>query len=305
MSWVEGRDHGLRRPESETFAARLTRVLAERERSLTWLRRRLAERGHSVSLATLSYWRRGRREPERAASLDAVEAIEEILDLQRGELKAAIGPSRRNSPSESERPDTAQDIDMLAGQAVDHGLAELGLALGQVAEGSIHLTVDVDAAGRERRLTSRALIRATRDGVRRVPIGMIFGVPTPDALRFEALAGAQVGRVHHNADHGVHLAELVLDRELRMNESALVEHRIELGDGIPSQREYHHYLMSRVHEFTLWVRFARLRPATHCEAYQLVDGEETTSPVDMHGATSAHLVLRGFGPGTAGLRWAW
>ncbi|TMR02239.1 transcriptional regulator [Actinomadura soli] len=48
--------------------------------SLEALSRRLKALGSPVSVACLSHWQRGRNRPERADSLKAVRALEEILD---------------------------------------------------------------------------------------------------------------------------------------------------------------------------------------------------------------------------------
>ena len=53
----------------------------------------LHARGHTISIATLSYWQSGRSLPGRPASLRALGALESILDVPRGHLAGLLpGP---------------------------------------------------------------------------------------------------------------------------------------------------------------------------------------------------------------------
>ena len=51
------------------------------------IRHRLAMRGITVSTTSLSYWQSGRSRPERAESLAAVTALEDLLELPAGSLR--------------------------------------------------------------------------------------------------------------------------------------------------------------------------------------------------------------------------
>ncbi|MGL5826212.1 MAG: hypothetical protein ACRCYU_15570, partial [Nocardioides sp.] len=70
-------------PESDDFdapfAVALRTAIANRGVSLTWLHRRLGEEAHPISIATLSYWRSGQRQPEHARSRDALGILEDLL----------------------------------------------------------------------------------------------------------------------------------------------------------------------------------------------------------------------------------
>jgi len=59
--------------------------MRERDVGLSALSQRPGDRGLQVSIATLRYWRSGQRQPGEA-SMESVEAIEEILGLATGEL---------------------------------------------------------------------------------------------------------------------------------------------------------------------------------------------------------------------------
>ena len=71
---------------AQTFAA----AVAASGMSLDAIRRALADQGHQLSVATLSYWRSGRRRPERSSSLAALEDLEGVLGVEPGTLMAKL-----------------------------------------------------------------------------------------------------------------------------------------------------------------------------------------------------------------------
>ena len=58
--------------------------------SLERIRAHLLAYGHDVSVATLSYWQTGRSVPLRRASLQALGALEAILQVPRGALASRL-----------------------------------------------------------------------------------------------------------------------------------------------------------------------------------------------------------------------
>jgi hypothetical protein len=87
------------------FEVALAALIDRSGLTLDRVRDRLAERGVHVSRATLSYWRQGRSRPERAASLDAVTALEELFGLPNASLLKLLGPRRPRGPRAA-RPGT-------------------------------------------------------------------------------------------------------------------------------------------------------------------------------------------------------
>ena len=63
----------------EAFARTLSRGIRTRRLTLKEVRDQLAARGVQVSAVTLSYWMRGRTQPERPESLRAVSILEDLL----------------------------------------------------------------------------------------------------------------------------------------------------------------------------------------------------------------------------------
>ncbi|KQZ23070.1 hypothetical protein [Microbacterium sp. Root553] len=80
------------------FAAALRAAISERGITLARLRSQLIDDGNPVSMATLSYWRSGDRQPEGAQSLSVVDGIEDRLGLHRGHLGGLLRASARLGP---------------------------------------------------------------------------------------------------------------------------------------------------------------------------------------------------------------
>lgn len=90
----ETRPEEARGADEATFGEALHRALKARGLSLQRLHHHLGERGISVSPVTLSHWQRGRSQPERRQSLQAVEEIEVILRLAPGTLQTLLAQRR-------------------------------------------------------------------------------------------------------------------------------------------------------------------------------------------------------------------
>lgn len=282
----------------EAFADALSR----RGVSLAWLHQRLAERGHPVSPAALSYWRSGRSQPERGTSRDALVEIEHLLRVTPGDLLSRLGPSRRPGPRPAEH--TLRDL-FSENPGMERALGELGFEglYDELVEQVRHLVMDVDAEGRISRIQVRAVMQARRDGARRTPV-----VLTTDERgrvpRFRPVAGCAIGRRAIDVESGVYAAELVLDRDLAKGETSPYELEIELAEPF-AETWVEHYAGRRLAELLVWVRFATGRVPSHVERYTVEGGEEHRHSLEPADGASAHALARGFGPGVLGIRWDW
>jgi hypothetical protein len=280
---------------AETFAQAFAEALDRRGASLTWLRDRLAARGYRISLATLSYWRSGHRVPTRDESLDALAEIEALLDVRDGALDALARAGRRDRS-------TPTPFDRLA----------LGVRDGEVrGEHDVdrvlmHLSVDVDRAGRSFESTVTQLFVAARDGVEGV--SMFIG-PDPDgesnSTRVEALTGCRIGPVDDRAD-GIRTVRLEFERPCQTGESVLVQTRVvDHGPHVEAETEYGVVAEQRLEDCLVLVRFQPDEVPTRCwVAYQEGTVEDEWE-VDLAGRTSVHLRQTAFGPGTCRVRWEW
>ena len=296
---------GERRAPEPSFSERLDAALEARDASLTWVRDRLAAEGHRTSLTSLSYWRSGQRVPERQPSLDAVRAIEELLGLPGDHLLSALPAVRRPGPPgplvdlvELVRPPqdpTADESSLLASFGFGGGHRRQRVTLAR-------MVVEVDEHGDDVRFIARTGFLALVDGLNSYPVG-IGGLADGESAVMEQVHGARLGRHAHLASLGIQAWMLELDRPLRVGETHVVENTLRLPATRHQYAEYH--AEQPVREVLVWVRFDPRRVPASAEVYEVRDGQETTTPLDVDGSRTLSAIRHGFGPGTLGLRWDW
>lgn len=288
-----------------SFPEALRAAIAERGVSLEWLRGRLADLGTPVSVATLSYWRSGRSQPEHQTSLDALATLEELLFLPTGHLQSRLRPSRRPGPV----PPSKSLSELMGGSAaVRRALHQLDYDpddYESMVETSIHVTFDVDAHGRGRSAVTRSVWKALRDGAQGQPFVFRMEESSGSVPEFRAVSGCSIGKSHTDLDSGTFATEVLLERALLRGETAISEHQMLLPADAAPDPFFEIYLTRRLSEAMLWVRFDRARVPAHCEAYTEDSRTLDTQVLCLRGSTSAHHVVRGFGPGKIGIRWRW
>lgn len=279
------------------FADAFGAALERRRVTLTWLRDRLLDSGHEVSLGALSYWRSGRREPARQSSLEALAEVERLLGLARGDLSSLIDPRRRTTGP--------GDWDEIAGLIERAAPGEL-VGEDVVRRISMIGVVDLDEDGHLVRIAVRQLFAAVVDDVEAVTMFVGPSVelgPTPLELR--AVAGCTIGRTRQTSN-GVRAAELRFERSLRAGEAVMTEVELTPAPGVvETDVEYGLVAEQRLEECLLWVRF---HPARQPSRVWLRFSEKNLQhewEVDLLGATGLHHRLTAFGPGLSVVRWEW
>jgi hypothetical protein len=279
--------------------------LEERGISMLGLQRRLADRGHAVSISALSYWRSGQRQPEKPASLDAVREIEMILGLPPAALTGRIGPSRRPGP----RPPQVEEGHSAPRElGVPQALRELGLGeVGREMRGvTVQVVLDVDSAGQMTQQSVRTLLRAVTEGAQRWFHVIFAEKELAEPLVLAEVVGVEVGRSYTRPEVGLFAWELVLARPLAVGETALIETRTVLVDLGNNDTSYFHHLDRRTPNTLIWVRFDPSAPPKRCvQTLQELDGPAVETPMDLGGLNTAHVAARSFGPGRVGLTWEW
>jgi hypothetical protein len=278
----------------EDFAAAFGAALERRRTSLSRLRDRLYDRGHHISLATLSYWRSGDRIPTRPVSMEALSEIESLLDVKDGYLTDLAVRARRDRsvPTPFDALALGQEPGRLFGERdVDRIL--------------FHMTVDVDRAAEEIVSTVTQLFVATKDGVRGVSM---FVGPDPDGRnnrsRVEALTGCRIAAVNDH-DGAIRVAQLDFGRACRAGESVLTQTRVvDAGPWVLDEHEYGIVAEQRLEECLLLVRFIGSSPRRCWAGYQEGSSDEEWA-VDLHGDAAAHVRETAFGPGVCRIRWEW
>jgi hypothetical protein len=294
-----------RPPDEDGFAAVLGRALESRRVTLATLQRRLADRGHRVSIGTLSYWRSGQRQPEKPASLDAVREIEDLLGLEAGALRSRIGPSRRPGPP---LPQVADGAAAPPDVPVRDALRELGLgeAGQQLQDVTLHITVDVGAEGQMTRQTVRTMLRASVTGAQRWYHVIFAQQAVPEPMVIDRVTGARLGAAVERSEVGLFASELVLPRPLAVGETAIVETSTVLTDLGGPDTTYFHHLDRRMSEVVIWVRFDPAATPNRCvQTVQALEEPAVDTPVNLGGMDTVHVVARSFGPGRLGLTWEW
>ncbi|HWD02766.1 MAG TPA: hypothetical protein VG674_09970, partial [Amycolatopsis sp.] len=259
------------------FASALRAAITASGLSLDRVQARLRARGAAVSVTALSYWQSGKRQPERAGSLSAVRALEEILDVPAGSLLGLLPPprprgaTRRDRQGEEPLTFTRETLQPLldrvgAPHALDqqHQLKLVGL----------HDRCDIAADGGQRAVTSRAVFQAGADGQDRwlLVYTQDDAGPVP---RVEAVRNCRVGRAETDDAHGILVAELLFDHPIDRGETHLIEYSLtNEGPPYPQCRATHYREFRRpVREYLLEIRFSP--DAAPSRAWQYSRGGDT------------------------------
>ncbi|KRC57752.1 MULTISPECIES: helix-turn-helix transcriptional regulator [unclassified Nocardioides] len=281
------------------FGEALRAALDARSMSLGSLHRSLQARGTRVSLATLSYWRSGQREPEQEGSLRALAEIEQILHLDPGALEVLLEKRRRRvAPN------------LLADLSEDHERIRTMLA-------------DLDFHSPSDRLIDREVTLKYELGPDRAPVRSTYVVvvesihahadrratvlsvrPGAEAPDITPLGGYRLGEVLHDRERGIVVGEMLLDRPLVAGETALLEQDVVYRTPDPDDNCYFYWAVRRMTSVSLWIRFHPDHVPARCEYYTVIDGVEQVTELETFGA-SVSRTATSFGPGTLGIRWHW
>ena len=284
------------RPES--FADALRRAIEARRLSLARITDHLAERGVSVSAATLSYWQSGRSEPGRKSSLATLPHLEAVLGLSPGELTCSLPGTRERAPRHA-----VCDLDTLwPGQPHAAVLGRLDTSWDtHLARVSVHDVLRIGADRRQVRLTVRQAMRARVDGPDRRVVMHAQDDTGAELPQIRPVRGCGLGRVEHDRAGGVVGAELLFFRPLRRGETVIVTYDVVSATPGPQEHAYTRRLRLPMREYLLEVEFDPL--ALPASLVALTEGRE--HPITLDADHRAHLVHTDTAPGTAGIRWSW
>ncbi|WP_219106238.1 hypothetical protein [Austwickia sp. TVS 96-490-7B] len=286
---------------AEEFPEALRAAIQARGLSLERIRWHLIQRGHELSVATISYWQSGRSQPERATSLAALAQMEEILQVPTGSLSQRLAARRRHGGT------GLSEVSAMVGRQlpaqVEEMVAEWGLAgppgLHRV---TVHDRLEIGPSHRLVVHEVKELLLADQDGVDRYFLAHgTNGAATN--IEVKPQRNCHVGRVVPAPEEGLLLGEMVLDRALRPGETILVEYEVVVADPMP--REYVERSFVRpVRSAHTEVLFREGALPLSAERYTVTDGVERVDPVVIAGP-SLHTLVLDFGPGTYGVRWRW
>lgn len=285
--------------ENEAFAAALRVAIQQRGLSLDRIRYHLTQRGHELSVATISYWQSGRSRPERAASIAAIGALEEILGLEAGHLAGRL-PARRRGPSGASGQSPAEAADAYLPYVEDlMGRLDLDWDVG-LTPISVHDRVEIDGRRRELSHQVKQLFVADRDDVDHY---WIYYQSTGQPY-VEGVHNCTVEALEELPELGVLVAQMRLTRSLSRGESILVEHHAGQRDPVPTERTVERAFLHPVRAAHIEVLFDEGCLPLAAERFTVVDGVEKVDPIVIVGR-SVHALVLDFGPGLYGVRWDW
>ena len=288
-----------------SFAATLDAAIDESGLSLDRLQHHLATRGVRLSRSALSYWRRGRSQPERETSMLAVTHLESVLGLAAGTLTAKLGPKAPRGrwlgePSRRiERRRLWPQLRALAGDLKPP-------PDGQLSFWSIHDRVFLDEHGCERSVQTRQVVQAAVDGVDRVMTYYQAEAPLTADPSYHHVRFARLGRVCADRETRMIVGELLLDHPLALGEVTVVEYEIRFPPGVRADH-YHRRFTRPVPEYVCQVHFGPRAPvAVRSYEQRGLDGpRHPGGPLHVGGSRVATLAMRDVRPGIWGLDWRW
>jgi hypothetical protein len=278
------------------FHLALRAAIRERGLPLERLRVRLAERGIPVGLSSLSNWQHGQSRPERANSLRAVRALEEILGVPPAALSRLL---------------------LHADEGLDEQDGPLGELLDTVPGSRVR---DFDVLTRQQKIVvnadrqaplvrTRTLVRARRDGVDRY-IVRFFGDPGCAIDRVVVRAGenCRLGAVHRHPHAPVLVAELLFGTVLHAGDTWFFEDMLWEPTNAPECVEHGHGFRTAVGQFLLQVRFHPDALPVRCHAYASAGLDEPPRPIAdlvLSARHEVHLVASNVASGVRGIAWDW
>ncbi|MER0241600.1 helix-turn-helix transcriptional regulator [Streptomyces sp. HSW2009] len=292
-----------------SFATVFREALRQRGLTLERVRERLEARGIRISLATLSYWQRGRSQPERPQSLRAVDELESILALPTGALRSLLGPHRPRGRT------TAEPQDLTASQRVfgENSAVEraLGAAFAHFNEDLhtlvIHETLRLDEHRCIRSTAVHQVLRATRTGASRFTVVHSIDDTTAESIDVVIRCG-KPGTVRFVPELRSLVIEILFGRELTRNETAMIDYEILLG---PSQLpSTHHERRTRINlrEYLLHVYFHPKALPVTCHRYyreQIGAAQRSSRRIALDISHSAHMLPTRCPAGVHGMAWDW
>ncbi|MCR6487811.1 XRE family transcriptional regulator [Amycolatopsis sp. OK19-0408] len=295
----------MTRSSPGSFAVTLDAAIDEAGLSLDRLQHHLAARGVHLSRSALSYWRRGRSQPEREKSLLAVTHLEAVLGLEPGALTGLLGPKAPRGrwlgegACRIERRRLWPDLRVLA--------AELKPPPdGQLSFWSIHDHLVLDERGGEQALRVRMVAEAAVDGVDRLMTYYQADAVLPADPCYRYVRSARLGQVCVDRRTGMVAGELRLAHPLALGEVTVVDYEIRFPPGSPIDH-YHRRFTRPIPEYVCQVHFGPRSPrgVRSFEQRGLGGPEHPGSSLATGATHTATMALRDARPGIYGISWHW
>ncbi|WHT21668.1 hypothetical protein N8J89_11555 [Crossiella sp. CA-258035] len=287
-----------------TFHETLHLAIEHSGLSLENIQRRLMDRKITVSLASLSYWRRGRTRPERRTSLAAVAALEDILALPDGSLRRLLGKAPHPLGQEWAMRSSSFEERLEWKLATAELRAETNNALAAVSvEADLHLGPDRQQV----RMVNRRLLMSLADGIDRY-VTRYAAEPGEELPVLGEVIGATTGEQLRDLDRQVNSAELRFDRPLPAGETLHLQWTWEFPLGVGTSNVSRTVLSAgaRTMGYRLFFHPDAIPPRCHRTwRPSLAVPEERVAELRIGARGSTHYLLTDAGAGWHGAVWDW
>ncbi|MDQ3402531.1 MAG: helix-turn-helix domain-containing protein [Actinomycetota bacterium] len=296
---------------AESFPGVLRAAISASGLSLDRVRHHLSRRGVDLSVATLSYWQSGRRRPERAASMHALEQLEDVLQLPPTTLSALLGP-----PGRQRRQSTFDRFPGLADLWAERPeaaalLSEVDAAVDSVLTRLVqHDRFTIGPNGTPRSVHCLQVMRAEIDDVDRWILMSDWGGATGTGMAVSGLRNCTLGQVASLPTTSLATAELLFERPLRRGETIVIEYEIHNrtppGGPPPGVEKVSRKFGRPVRQYVLEATFDPSSTPSRCQHVVFEIGAErpkTVRNLEIGANRHAHVVGTDFGPGRVGIRW--
>ncbi|MGW0521547.1 hypothetical protein [Crossiella sp. NPDC003009] len=264
------------------FGRALDLAIQRSELTLEHIQRELSARGARLDQNTLSDWRCSDALPAEDGERPEIAALESVLSLPPGSLGALL--------ADEDPADPRTDLAQLQRRMRTPRLERL------MVQENYHLGPDF----RHRLLRVREVVRAKRDGVGRAFVYYHGDSPLP---ALTAAGGCRIGRIRTDPTAGLLLAELLLERPLAVEETAVLDYELAFHGGEPVDH-HERRLPLGARDYLLQVHFDPAAVPADCLGYLRPDGEpETTQQLWIGQYHTTHLVVPQPEPGNYGIRW--
>jgi hypothetical protein len=323
MTWVQERAGGpggaVELPRELVDALRdgpfhvaLDLAIRHHRLSLESVQRRMSGQGARVSQATLSYWRRGGRQPEGERSLHAVHAVERSLGLPTDSLVRLIGPHRPRGRTVGALPgsygvDVALEISPELVSAFDGIDIDNNLRMSAI---SVDQCTLIAANRTEQLVSSRIAVTSRVDGVDR---WVCFFDPKAAGTGYlptlRDTYACRPARVRTDPARDLLGVELRFDYPLRAGDTYVFGYDIGYAGRSPCCTFSQFGLRMPARQLVLEVRFEAGAVPVRCYRYQHGLRKDGTRPAEaelpLGSSLICHSLLLDVRPGVFGIRWEW
>jgi hypothetical protein len=299
------------------FSTALHLAITESNLTLDRLEVRLAQRGHSIGRSTLSYWQRGRRRPERPASMRALAALEEILALPEASLSSLLDARKPRGRWIGYQGQDLDWVDLYNNTEAVRRLTAIDRR--RAAERSQEISItELATFGADRQLHSlrfEILTRARKDGADRLQAYYEFD-PGTDVTKIKIIEteGCRVGRRREIKEDQLLAFEMLFDRSLPEGDDHFFALTLDLdsayeeGVELEAQLEAGRAFRRSVANYILRLRFdPQVLPVRcyHTRSARVSGPEQILEDLLVSPNGTTHLGIQNAQPGYHAVHWEW